>query len=481
MASKCVWFANLKEFSDTVIAPRPIGTKLGNTDQFIWRPRDLKYGLQRSCKEHRFLRYTLRYWAHHYREVESLEASLGPELQKLLATVTCLYRDNKSLRAHWFMRMLRITGTRLTQEDCRVPAVVFCAYNGHKTILSSLVMGPPDLNTSIVQLGFTALHMVVLGKHLPLVVWLLDNKAEIGAVDACGRTPLHLAARRNNSDVLQYLLDHDADVFRKDMYGSTPIQGALDRQLSNQVNILSEHERSHEWLQPTSPPQSQSFNFRLIHDDDSIIGNQRARESALEPNYEYHALNFPWEECIESESSSESSSERQSLSHSGTPGSSLRPLSRKRSSAHSRKSSSVHSRESSFNISVRTTGRDSSSLARSSASIESSRVRKQDQSLPDDHLHVPRGRRGLNEIGPKVKKERRSVMFTDKLEQYDSAPRGNREFGSPGGEKAILTLGKSKLLRYPFITRLMFYVLRRRRRPELLFHFDTARAHENHY
>ena len=479
MASKCVWFANLQEFSDNVVSPRRIGLKLGNTAQFIWKPEDLEYGLQQCCKQHRFLRYTLRYWAHHYREVEIFEASLGPDLQTLVATVIRLYRDNTSLRAHWFMRMLRMTGTRLTQEDCLVPAVVYCAYNGHKTILPSLVMEPSDLNAPIFQLGFTALHMAVLGKHLRLVEWLLSNNAEIGAIDAWGRTPLHLAARRNSIDVLQYLLNHDADVFRKDMYGSTPIQGARDRQLSKHVDILSEHERSHERLQSESRPQSQLAPFRLIRDDDSTTGNQPAGECALEPNYEYHALNFPWEECNELERSSESSSERQSLSHSATPRSSL-TLSRRRSSAHLRKGSSVHSRESSSDSNVHTTGRGSSSLARSSASIESFRLRRRNQSLPDDHRHVERGRRRLNETSPKMKKKRRPVMVPDYVgEQHDSAQRGSMD--DPWAAKAILALGKSKVLRYLLMTRLMSYVFRWRRRPELLFYFDTARAHEHHY
>lgn len=121
-----------------------------------------------------------------------------------------------------------MTGARLTQQGCQVPAVVFCAYNGHKTILTSLVREPQDLNASIVQLGFTALHMAVLRKHLPMVEWLLDNKAKIGAIDAWGRTPLHLAARRDNIDVLRYLLNRGADVFRKDTNESTLIQGARD-------------------------------------------------------------------------------------------------------------------------------------------------------------------------------------------------------------------------------------------------------------
>ena len=403
MASKCVWFVNLQEFSDNV----EIRLQEENTDQYIWRPSDLEDSLQQSCKEHRFLRYTLRYWALHYREVEILEASLGPESQTLVATVTRLYRDNIFLRAHWFMRLLRMTGTRLTQKYCQVPAVVFCAYNGHKTILSSLVREPQDLNASIVQLKFTALHMAVLGKHLRMVEWLIDNKAEIEAVDAWGRTPLHLAARRNSIDVLQLLLDHDADVFRKDVYGSTPIQGARDRQLSRNVDILSDHERSHERLQSESGPQSQLAGFSLIRDDNSATGNQPAGESALEPNYEYHALDFPREEFNESKISSESSSERRSLGYSASTGSSVRTLSRRRSSAHLRKSNSVHSIES---------------------------------------LRVP-------------------VMFEE----------------DPWAAKAILALGKSKVLRNPLITRLMFYIFRWRRRPKLLFYFDTARAHEHHY
>ena len=189
------------------------------------------------------------------------------------------------------------------------------------------------------------------------------------------------------------------------MYGPTPIQGARDRQLSKHVDILSEHERSHEQLQSVSRPQSQLAGFRLIRDDNSTTDNQRAGESAPELNYEYHDFNFPWDECNESERSSESSSERQSLSHSATTRSS-RTVSRRRSSAHLRKGSSVHSRGS-------------------------------------------------------------------------SSDNGSKD--GPWAAKAILALGKSKESRYPLITRLMFYIFRWRRRPELLFYFDTARAHEKHY
>ena len=477
MASKCVWFANLEDFSDTVIAPRPTGL-LGDTDQSIWRPENLKYGLQQSCKEHPFLRYTLRYWAHHYREVEMLEASLGPDLQGLIETVTRLYRDNTSFRAHWFMRMLRMTATCLTQNDCRVPAVVFCAYNGHKTILSKLVREPQDLNTSVVRLGFTALHMAVLGKHLPMVEWLLDNMAEIDAVDAWGRTPLHLAARRNNIGVLQCLLNHNAATFRKDMYGLTPIQGARDRQLSNHVDLLSKYGGFLEGLQTPSPPQSQLSDFRLSRDDDLNIANQSAGDFPLESSNENHALNFPWKDRDESESSSE----RQSLRHSGDTRSIPPTPSRTRTSVQLEKDSSVHSRESSSDNSAHTTGRESSPSARSSGSTESVRERRPDQSLPDDLRYLEPGKRASKENRRKMKKKSRSVIVTDKLKECDSARRGSKELGgSPWAEKAILALGKSKVLRFPLITRLMFYILRWRRCPELLVHLDTARAHENHF
>ncbi len=411
MASKCVWFANLQEFSDTVIAPRPTVVGLEDTDSDIWRPMDFKHGLQRACKEHPFLRYTLRYWAHHYREVEILEASLGSELQKLIDNVTRLYHENISFRAHWFMRMHRMTATHLAQEICWVPAVVFCAYNGHKTILSSLVRGVQGLSASTIPLGFTALHMAVLGKHLSLVEWLLDNKAEIGAVDAWGRTPLHLAARRNNIDVLQCLLSHNASIFCKDMYGSTPIQGAHDRQLINHVNLLSEHERSLEGLQPPPPSQSLTFDSCLIHDEDSTT-NPLAIESPLEPGYEYDGLNFPWEDRNESESSSESSSERRSLSYSYS--------------------------YSGFN-SART-----SSRTRSSVQIRRSSLVNTSEGFPD---------------------------ISGSKELVDS----------PWAEKATLAIGKSKVLRYPLITRFIICSSRWRRCPELLFHPDIARAHENHY
>ena len=491
MANKCICFANLPELGGFVTTGNPNGHDPGDIDQFIRRPWDLEYGLQRSRKEHPFLRYTLRYWAHHYRQVEILEASVGPNLQNLMDNVTRLYRTNKSFRAHWFLRMLRLTATRLTQRYCWVPAIVFCAYNGHKTILPSLVEETQDLNASIDQLGFTALHVAVLGKHLPLVEWLLGKKAEIEAVDAWGRTPLHLAARRNNIDVLQCLLNHDANIFRKDTYGSTPIQGARDRQLTNQVNLLSERERSLVGAQLPSPSQSQSFPFRLIHDDDPNIEDQWADESPLEPNYEYHALNFPWEDRSESESSLESSDERRSLSRSTNTRSSTRTQSRTRESAQLRKSSSYDSCESSSRITKSFLRRrsslsqlegKSSPFARSSASIEPFRERSRPQSEPDIYCYVARGKRArLNEDGQKLKTKRSPFTFTLGSEEDDSVRRGGEELArSPWAEKAVLAIGKSIVLCCPSMTRLIFWPFRWRGRPELLFHFDTSRAHENH-
>ena len=526
MASKCVWFANLPEFSDDVKHSRPNGHDLGDIDQSIGRPWNLDHGLRQSRKEHPFLRYTLRYWAHHYREVETLEASLNPTLQKLMNGVTRLYRKNKSFRAHWFLRMLRLTATLIWRGDCRVPAIIYCAYNGHKTILPSLVKEAQDLNASIDQLGFTALHMAVLGKHLPLVEWLLDKKAEIEAVDAWGRTPLHLAARRNNVDVLQCLLDHNANIFRKDIYGSTPIQGSRDLQLTNHVNLLAEHERSLAWAQSpspshlTSPSQTPLFNLRLIHDDDlneDQLLNESSHEPSHEPSHGYHALNLSWEDRSEpeslSESTSESSGERRSLSQSSNTRSSIRNQSRTRPPARLRKSSSYDTSESSSLIinpsndlntevplnSADPVGTDwrflrrrsshsqlerkSSPFARSSTSIEPFKERRPPQSEPDGHRYVTRGKRArLNEDRRKLKRVRSSVTFTDGSEEHESAWRGGEELKrSRWAVKAVLAIGMSIVLRYPLMIRLIFLPSRWRRCPELLFHFDTSRAHEIHY
>ena len=241
MAIRCVWYANLNDFRASILAPRHL--KHSNSNSFgIARPDKIRRALDNCCNQHAFLHYVLHYWAYHFREVERLNAKHASEIQYIADLVIQMYRNNISIRAHWFIKMLRLTDTPLRQKRCRVSPLVFCAYNGHKTVVPHLLKISPGINVSIPQLKFSALHMAVLGKHLLMVEWLLQEGAYIEAVDDWKRTPLHLAARRNNIEILRCLLKNGAKVSAEDQFGTTPIQGAEERGLTDHVELLASYE-----------------------------------------------------------------------------------------------------------------------------------------------------------------------------------------------------------------------------------------------
>lgn len=63
-----------------------------------------------------------------------------------------------------------------------------------------LVMAAPDLVESRDEDGFTPLHLAVIAGNMPLVTFLLANKADINAVDSEKHTIVHWATGETNRD-----------------------------------------------------------------------------------------------------------------------------------------------------------------------------------------------------------------------------------------------------------------------------------------
>lgn len=64
-----------------------------------------------------------------------------------------------------------------------------CDFGGAKELLSSGV----DVNASLNDQGWTALHMMVENYAVEAVAFLLENCADPNRADAAGMTPLHLS------------------------------------------------------------------------------------------------------------------------------------------------------------------------------------------------------------------------------------------------------------------------------------------------
>ena len=343
IANKCIWFVNLKDFTLLLSdkGPEKFLTSI-IVDSIVVRPDLLSSKLHECRKEHPFLDYAVHHWPHHFREYEQLQGPLKSVMYDPTDThdpinyVATLYDYNVPLRAHWFMKMLRLADMPLEQEECHIPPIVFCAYNGHTSVMPRLMdrMGKADINAPMAQSKFSALHVAALGKHLHMVDWLLANGANVQATDAWSRTPLHIAARRNNKDVLRCLLYHQADTSAKDKLGMTPIQGAHERGFSENVKILEQQSKDADPILSLMPDldSTQDGQARHSHDTDDFD-----LEGSCQPRLhvgQQSADCFPEAAHI---SGSSNSSERRSLSLFGSESShnsSRRSLSRARSKSH---------------------------------------------------------------------------------------------------------------------------------------------------
>lgn len=74
-----------------------------------------------------------------------------------------------------------------------------------------------------------------------IVRLLIDNKADIHAVDADARTPLHIASETGNTAVASLLIEYNADVNQRDEEGFSPLQSAVEERQSDIVPMLVAH------------------------------------------------------------------------------------------------------------------------------------------------------------------------------------------------------------------------------------------------
>jgi len=78
------------------------------------------------------------------------------------------------------------------------------------------------------EAGFTPLHLAVKNQAEVAANLLLENGADVNAVDANEQTPLHLASAAGSMDLVELFLRHEAKVDAADRAGRTPLFIALE-------------------------------------------------------------------------------------------------------------------------------------------------------------------------------------------------------------------------------------------------------------
>lgn len=79
-------------------------------------------------------------------------------------------------------------------------------YIGAAQAADLLVMAAPDLVEGHDDEGFTPLHLAVIAGNMPLITFLLANKADINAVDSERHTVVHWATGKthNISEIVRW-------------------------------------------------------------------------------------------------------------------------------------------------------------------------------------------------------------------------------------------------------------------------------------
>jgi len=122
--------------------------------------------------------------------------------------------------------------TLLTAADC-----------GDLALVSQMLKDGAKVNEKFMNPQFnlkcTALHYAVRSGHLEIVRLLLENGANVNALEHEDWTPLYYAANNGHYRIAKLLLEHGADKSIKDNYkGRTALDVAKYRQFHDMVELL---------------------------------------------------------------------------------------------------------------------------------------------------------------------------------------------------------------------------------------------------
>ena len=96
----------------------------------------------------------------------------------------------------------------------------WASYYGHDKVARLLI--PKSNIRAQDDEGVTPLHLASFSGNLEIAQSLLENGADISALDMFLRTPLHYAARNGNRSLIDYLLQNKANPDAVDDSGDTP-------------------------------------------------------------------------------------------------------------------------------------------------------------------------------------------------------------------------------------------------------------------
>jgi ankyrin repeat protein len=113
----------------------------------------------------------------------------------------------------------------LIQKDPSLSSIYSAAILGQEKSISDYIASTKDVNSGENTSQGTPLHAAVISGNLDVVNTLLNNGADVNAIDDADLTPLHVAVIEGQEPIVKTLIAHHAKIDAKDMIGATPLQG----------------------------------------------------------------------------------------------------------------------------------------------------------------------------------------------------------------------------------------------------------------
>ena len=101
------------------------------------------------------------------------------------------------------------------------------ACRGFHECMGILIQNQANINIRGCNANLTPLHVAVNNRRYKCVLLLLDNGAEIDAIDDLGETALHKAMRINARDCIATLVEQGSNVKAKSKAGKTPMESTV--------------------------------------------------------------------------------------------------------------------------------------------------------------------------------------------------------------------------------------------------------------
>ncbi|KAL1123279.1 hypothetical protein AAG570_002365 [Ranatra chinensis] len=142
--------------------------------------------------------------------------------------------------------------TTPTQEELR-DALLYSARNGDIEKVQELLTASREKKVSLdvnckgqskSNMGWTPLHLATYFGHKEVVELLLDNQADINAVNDAGDTPLHKASFINREDLVLLMLERNADVNIRNGEGKTAKEVGVEGGSGDVGRLLAAAERT---------------------------------------------------------------------------------------------------------------------------------------------------------------------------------------------------------------------------------------------